>query len=149
MKISTLCLSSDGKWAALRQSKRIIIKYCDDRVSLIQRVTSDVSYAFFNENDRYLFAVTKGYLSGIILFKLINDNWKFLGELQPFENLNLINPGLKKVFLDDTVLTFVYNNRLRIYDTNTGKLKESRSVMHAPLHQYTGGDISWRFRLLT
>lgn len=146
-KIKVLCRTADGKWTVIREGRRFIIEDSDKHIALDQEFSQPVSYAFFNNSEQYLFAIIKGYPAGVFLYKIIVNEWLLLNELAPPENQSLINPRLKKIVLDDNRLIFVYNNRLRIFNTSSGELIESRAVKHAPMYDYSGEDITSNFKL--
>ena len=56
-----------------------------------------------------------------------------------------MNPRLKHVYLSEKRITFVYNNRVRAFDLETGCLLDNRAIRGARNLSYVGIDIIQRF----
>ncbi|MBQ3417876.1 MAG: bacteriophage abortive infection AbiH family protein [Ruminococcus sp.] len=141
-----LCQTADGRWSIKRIGGYFVIEdNASGSKALRHAYRQPVSRAFFNQSGEYLFAVIGGVHAGVIMYRFDNGQWKPINELIPAEYQNLINPRLKKVFLNGDSLTFVYNNRIREYDTRTGDLIQSKRVTKAPFNTYDGEDLTEDF----
>lgn len=56
-----------------------------------------------------------------------------------------INRRLSHIFLDEDDITFVYNNRVRKYDLNTGKMIVNQQLRDARSKEYSGNNIISKF----
>lgn len=93
----------------------------------------------------YVFAVLDDPIGSIVLFKRQVRNWNFIAVLKGFPHQSLINRRLNHIFLDEDVITFVFNNRVRKYDLNTGKMIVNWQVRDAGSKEYSGKDIMSQF----
>ena len=103
-----------------------------------------VNKAFFDQSGKYLFAIIRGLNEGVILFTQKGGTWTMVNELAGIPNQGILNRRLKKVFLNDTRITFVYNSRIRRYSLADGKIVDNSAVRNAALRDYTmdGVDVS-------
>lgn len=58
---------------------------------------------------------------------------------------SLINRRLRHIFLNEDDIIFVYNNRVRKYDLNTGKLIANQQMRDARSKEYLGKDVMNKF----
>lgn len=137
--------SSDKKWQA--KSDNVIFQIIDleeNHVVYKLIMASYVNEAFFDQSGKYLFAIIRGLNEGVILFTQKGGTWAMVNELTGIPNQGILNRRLKKVFLNDTRITFVYNSRVRRYSLADGQLVDNSAVRNAALRDYTmdGVDVS-------
>ena len=77
--------------------------------------------------DKYLLVVS----DDVYLLKYDNEGWEFVRELEPIQNQSLFNRRLDRLLHDNDVLIFVYNNRIRKYSLEDGKLIENKAARNA------------------
>lgn len=77
----------------------------------------------------------------ILLFNNKNGVWTFTDQLEPIKNQGLLNRRLCNVYWNEDVLRFIYNNRVRSYDLNTGKMIENKQERNARGKIYPGEEI--------
>ncbi|MBR0396757.1 MAG: bacteriophage abortive infection AbiH family protein [Eubacterium sp.] len=80
----------------------------------------------------------------ILLFKRLEKSWTFVDRLESFEHQSLINRRLNHVYYEGNAITFVFNNRVRKYDLNSGKMVVNQQLRDAKSKEYTGIDIMMR-----
>ena len=143
-----LAESADKKWAA---------EFCESTLNIMDLKQKQVSYealispyvrnAFFDEEGKNLFVIIRGIYPGVLLFSRRDGRWTLINELEGIPNQGVLNKRLKKVFLNRTHITFVYNNRVRRYNLSDGLLAENCAVRNASARDYTGEgtDVSRRF----
>lgn len=137
---------ADGKWSAVIAGHSLkIISNDNGKTDYEAMVFSPVSDAFFTSSAEYLFVIIRGAHPGILLFHWKESRWCFIDELAGIQYQSLINPRLCHVFLTDQTITFVYNNRVRIYALKDGRLISNRGVRGAGSYSYEGEDVSRYF----
>lgn len=77
--------------------------------------------------DKYLLVVC----DDVYLLKYDNEGWEFVRELEPIQKQSLFNRRLDRLLHDNGVLIFVYNNRIRKYRLEDGKLIENKAARNA------------------
>ena len=77
----------------------------------------------------------------ILLFKRKENSWTFVDRLESFEHQSLINRRLNHVYYEGNAITFVFNNRVRKYDLNSGKMVINQQLRDAKSKEYSGIDI--------
>lgn len=139
--------SEDQKWSVRITGLAMII--LDEGGNTRYDVLLPVSAgnAFFTPSGEYLFVISRGMGSGVLLFCNTSGDWRFVGELEEIPNQGIINRRLNRVFLNGHEITFVYNNRIRAYNLQNGRLIKNQAVQHAKDKQYAGEDISQYFIL--
>ena len=95
--------------------------------------------------EKYVFAVLDDSIGNILLFKRQEKDWVYVAVLESFQYQSLINRRLNHIFLNDDSITFVYNNRVRKYDLNTGKMLANQQIRNARCKEYSGRDIISEF----
>lgn len=80
----------------------------------------------------------------ILLFKRQEKSWTFVDRLEGFEHQSLINRRLNHVYYEGSTITFVFNNRVRKYDLNSGKMVINKQLRDAKSKEYSGIDIMKR-----
>jgi hypothetical protein len=141
-----LCTSSDGRW---------LVKTLDLSFLIINQESLEVDYeavfssyvnkAFFVQSGKYLFAIIHGSNQGVFLFRIVDNHWSFVNELESIPNQSLINRRLCYVFLTDQDIILVYNNRTRKYSLADGSLVSNKALRNARNYVYDGEDISQFF----
>lgn len=92
-----------------------------------------------------MFVALGDYENSILLFSRTDNGWVFIDQLKPPSNQSVVNNRLKHVFMTDTDVSFVYNNRVRRYDLSTGVLISNEAVRGARDKSYDGVDIVTSF----
>ena len=114
---SGLILSSHGKQAIFFENKLLFLND-PDRNNVLDDLDRD-----------------------ILLFRKTDQNWSFIDQLRAFEHQSLINRRLKHVYITESEITFVYNNRIRTYFLENGELIKNKQVQKAKDKHYPGADI--------
>ena len=131
-KETVLALSRDGKWRLKYCGRRLWIEDLEQgEIAYDVLVSTDIKKAFFGENDRDLFVIIRGNYSGILLFSLRDGYWGLIDEFSGIPNQGLLNKRLKRVFLNDEIITFVYHSRVRKYCLKDGSLIKNKAVRNA------------------
>ena len=89
----------------------------------------------------HIFIVLNGLDKNILLFNKQDDKWTFVTRLEKPENQSIINRRLNHVFLTDSDITFVYNNRVKKYDLITGEMNFNHQVRNAKSMKFGGIEI--------
>lgn len=92
-----------------------------------------------------IFVVMDDLDRNIIFFKRQAKGWTFVSVLESFLHQSLINRRLRHIFLNEDDIIFVYNNRVRKYDLNTGKLIANQQMRDARSKEYLGKDVMNKF----
>lgn len=140
------CTSPDGQW---------VIKTRGNTLSIVHRETGGTDYRiivptsfgriFFTPSGETLFVFLWGDDFGILLFHMTNGHWGFCGELES-NGQSIVNNRLSKVLLTSKEITFVYNNRVRKYSLENGKLLFNAARQNARSFPYEGENITHLFR---
>ena len=93
----------------------------------------------------YVFVVLDDVIGNILLFSRQAGKWTFVAVLTSFQYQSLINRRLNHILLDEDTITFVYNNRIRKYDMNTGEMVANLQIRDARNKEYSGKDITSLF----
>lgn len=144
-KVRTLCHSADKQLLVKADGNRMSILNSNEDVLLSHLFIQSPRYAFLDESEQYLIVVLKGQLSGIFVYRKCETTWELIDEL-PSGDHPIINRRLKKVFLDQHLLTFVYNNRVRTYDLSTCNLIKNESSRGAKDKAFAGTEITRYFK---
>lgn len=140
------CESVDEKWQVKTKGNSLFIYNNEDNIiNYDTKFSSHINKAFFTGDSKYLIVFFRGVWSGICIFRLVDENWEFVGELESIRNQNLINPRLRHVFLDGAKITFIYNNRVREYSLENGELLCNRQRKYNAEALYPGIDICGEF----
>lgn len=89
----------------------------------------------------YILMTINNLNGSILLFKRQGKKWTFVDQLESFEHQSLINRRLNYVYYEGDALTFVFNNRVRKYDLNSGKMVFNKQIHGAKNKEYSGIDI--------
>ena len=93
----------------------------------------------------YILVILDDLIGNIYFFKRQEKDWLFVAVLESFPHQSLINRRLNHVYLEEDNIAFVYNNRLREYDLDTGKMIVNQQVRNARSKEYLGKDITKKF----
>ncbi len=139
-------ISQSGSWRATFGAHTLRIYQKNAQKANFEIIFSqEVSHAVFSPDERIMFSVVRGLYDGIFLFAYESCAWHFISELQSIPNQRLLNPRLRHVYLTKSTVTFVYNNRVRIYSLSDGRLAVNRARRYSKEHFYHGIDILNRF----
>lgn len=137
LREKVLCRSADGRAVASMIKNRFIIRDEDETYEI--ETFSGVSRATFISDDSRVLVVTRGAI-GVLMFEKATDGWRLSGEFM-CDHQHLLVPRLRNVFLTDSDITFVYNNRVRKYSLADCSLIYNCPVKNAPSYPYSGTDI--------
>lgn len=125
-------VSTGVKWCARTQDRELeIITLTDGRVCYKTNFPTLIDNLFFARDGVHLFVVLHGLKPGVFLFACEDSEWKFIDELMDPSGQGLLNRRLNRVFVGNLEITFVYNNRFRVYSLNDGKLVVNQAVRDA------------------
>lgn len=93
----------------------------------------------------YILVILDDLIGNIYFFKRQEKDWLFVAVLESFPHQSLINRRLNHVYLEGDNIAFVYNNRLREYDLDTGEMIVNQQVRNARSKEYLGKDITKKF----
>ena len=140
------CISNDGKWAVRTAGYSLLIVNREKRETDYKAMFSAcVSKAFFVPSGEYLFAVIRGVDPGVLLFRITDNHWGFVNELEGIPNQGVVTPRLRRVFLGVREIVFVYHSRVRSYSLTDGTLVSNRGLRNAESLSYDGEEISHLF----
>ena len=140
-----LASSEDGRWQVVREGRKVnIIDRTANSCSCSRMFLTYMSGAVFDCSGTVLLLVARGLRAGVFLFRFVNGEWQYRGELEPIPHQGVITKRLQKILLRDNRLIFVYNSRTRKYDVETGKLVYNKTVRHA--FETEGEDLTQKFK---
>ena len=70
-----------------------------------------------------------------------------MNELLPVNGHNIMNRRLNHVYVDDSYISFVYNNRVYKYSTESGQLVGNTAMRNARFGKYEGEDVYQQLRI--
>ena len=88
-----------------------------------------------------------GYESVIYLFERRDDTWEFVNELLPVNGHYIMNNRLNNIYVDETSIRFVYNNRVYKYSIKSGLLEGNMAIRNARFNSYEGVDVYRQLRI--
>lgn len=143
--IKPQCTSKDGKWTVEKVSNDLVISNSTDNIiDYSVTIPGGFKRAFFVSNDNCLLVVMYGLDPGVLLFRKENEHWKFAGELR-CNHQHLLVSRLQHVFVTETEITFVYNNRIRKYSLTDSSEICNKPAIGARNKRYDGKDITRMF----
>ena len=95
--------------------------------------------------DDHLFVILNDLAGSILLFNRSDGSWNFTEKLEEFEHQGLVNRRLNHVFISEKEIVFVYNNRVRKYDLQTGEMLQNQQIRNARNMKYKGRDMVRNF----
>lgn len=145
-KTKILCESADGLWNAYVRDKVLGFKdNVSGRCNKELQFSGYISRGLFIQEEQCFLAVMHGVEPGLFLFRLIDEEWRYIAELETVQNQGIVNRRLRKVLYLEHELIFVYNNRIRKYSLQTGALTYNRQVLNAPEKMTSGVCVSDSF----
>ena len=91
--------------------------------------------------DDFLLVILDDLEKSILLFKRKDEQWVFLDQLKNFEHQSLLNRRLRHVYVFNNVISFVYNNHVRMYNLESGEMIVNQHVRAAKDAEYAGTDV--------
>ena len=140
-----LCRLADEQWTVKTDGNRLSIMNSDGDAVLSHLFIQPPRRAFFDEIGQFLIVILNGQTSGIYVYHKFDTTWKLIDEL-PSTGQSIINSRLRKVFLEQQCLTFVYNNRVKSYNLSTCKLINNEGLMGAKDKTFSGTEITRYFK---
>ena len=136
-----LCASNDGKWVVEKIENYLYINnVIESTAGYSVIIPGGIGRTFFVADDRFLLVVMRGLEPGILIFRNIDEHWGLIGELH-CDHHCLLNRRLRHVYITDSDITFVYNNRIRKYSLIDCSVILNKSVTNARNNNYDGIDI--------
>lgn len=93
----------------------------------------------------YIFVFLNDIEANVLLLNKQNEKWRFTACLESIEHQSIVNRRLRHVFFMEESITFVYNNRVKVYDLQSGSLISNRQIQDAKSKTYNGLNISDKF----
>ena len=135
--------SEDKRWRVEYSDGGLQIVNCDRHaLDYETNVPTVINKVHFAPSGEYLFAIIRGFDSGILLFRCELEHWRFVDELKGIPNQGIMNRRLNRVVLNEHEITFIYNSRIRIYDLRGGNLIKNQSVRNAKMSKCEGIDVT-------
>lgn len=135
-------ISEDKKWSLMDKNGEIQIIDLSSGESLLNvSLSAPVSKAVF-VSPTILFIISNGI---VYIGRLEDNQWGMKCDLQNPNNQSIFNPRLNHIFLEEDIVTFVYNNRIRSYNMQNGMMIKNYAVRDARSRNYTGEDIYGKF----
>ena len=135
--------SPDRKWNVQWMEKKIRIMGSESQTNRIMQ--DNIKRCVFSPAGDILFVIINGFDAGIPFFRLADETWEYIDEMEPILNQNLLNRRLRYVYLNGEKIAFVYNNRVREYSLETGALVQNLERRDAKSEHYEGTEISKLF----
>lgn len=135
--------SPDRKWNVQWMEKKIRIMGSESQTNRIMQ--DNIKRCIFSPAGDILFVIINGFDAGIPFFRLADETWEYIDEMEPILNQNLLNRRLRYVYLNGEKIAFVYNNRVREYSLETGALVQNLARRDAKSEHYEGTEISKLF----
>ena len=140
-------ISPDGRWEVRTAGGLLsVVDRKKQEVNYETMFSSAVSDAFFAPTGDHLFVVIRGVDAGVLLLRMADGQWRLADELESMQHQSLLNPRLNHVYLTDKTVTFVYNNRVREYSLEDGRLMSNRALRNAGSFAYEGEEIGHLFQ---
>lgn len=142
-----LCSSGDGKWEIIGYGGKITIYDKILNREVFSRIFStNITGGVFDDSNTCLFLVARGLYKGVFLLRVVGGKWKYVQEIEGIPNQGVITRRLNKIFLNGDRITFVYNNRIRGYDADNGKLVFNKQARRASESEFEGEDLTEKFK---
>ena len=140
------CTSPDGRWMVKTAGCSLsIVDMSKQETNYETMFSSSISNACFAPSGEYLFAVIRGADPGVFLFRVVDDYWHLVNELESIQHQSVLNSRLNHVYLTAQEISFVYNNRVRNYSLSDGTLVSNYALRNAGNFSYDGEEISRLF----
>ncbi len=132
--------SPDRRWNAKWSGKKLEITGTG---SLLKRIMfGNIKRCVFSPDSDILFLVLDCLDAGILFFRFLDGEWIYIDEMETIPHQNLLNRRLNYIYLDSKNITFVYNNKFRVYSLETGALIKIQAQKNAKDRKYQGTEIS-------
>lgn len=141
-----LAASEDQVWKVNTVEKLITILK-EGQINYQLEVHAPVSRAVFVNQAKQLLMHIGGYESVIYLFERRDDTWEFVNELLPVNGHYIMNNRLNNIYVDETSIRFVYNNRVYKYSIKSGLLEGNMAIRNARFNSYEGVDVYRQLRI--
>ena len=141
-----LAASEDQVWKVNTVEKLITILK-EGQINYQLEVHAPVSRAVFVNQAKQLLVHIGGYESVIYLFERRDDTWEFVNELLPVNGHYIMNNRLNNIYVDETSIRFVYNNRVYKYSIKSGLLEGNMAIRNARFNSYEGVDVYRQLRI--
>lgn len=143
-----LAISKNAKWKVVTARNILQIVDIESKAAAYEAIIhTPINRAFFTDDEYGLLLISYAYPDGIQLLRFADQSWKYCDELKPVQNQCIINRRLRKVFMTNETITFVYNSRIRKYSLLDGTVVSNQKVRQAFQRAYTseGVDVTNRF----
>lgn len=145
LKEKMIGCSDDSKWSVISTGNKVAIKDNEPERETFSRIFSITMSSAVFVGDICVF-IAKGVYKGLFLLRYITGKWKYIKELEAIPNQGLINRRLNRILLDGNELVFVYNNRVRKYDINSGNMIYNQQARKAREQFHRGDNITEKFK---
>lgn len=143
-----LAVSKSGRWEviAVRNSVKIIDSRSES-VFYEVVIKTPVSKTVFTADEKAILLISYAFPGGIQLIRFGDNSWEYCDELLSVQNQCIINRRLRKVFMTNERITFVYNSRVRKYSLIDGTVVYNQAVRQAFLKNFSsdGIDVTGEF----
>ena len=134
-------ISPNKTWRATSVEGILKVYGKHDKEPVFESIFSHpISKAVFSYNEKYMFIIIRGIYSGIFLFAYKEGEWHFVNELESIPHQSLLNRRLRHIYLTESNIAFVYNNRMRKYSLTEGALVENIARRYINGYSYEGVD---------
>lgn len=141
-KPRTLASSKNGRWKAVTAKNAIQIIDSESKSAVYEAVMNTlINRAVFTDDENCLLLISYAFPDGIQLLRFDDRGWKYCDELKAVQNQCIINRRLRKVFMTNEKITFVYNNRIRRYSLIDGTVISNQTVRQAFQRDYSSEGI--------
>lgn len=134
-------ISPNKTWRATSVEGILKVYGQQDKELVFESIFSQpISKVIFSYDEKYMFIIIRGIYSGIFLFAYKEGEWHFVNELESIPHQSLLNRRLRHIYLTESNITFVYNNRMRKYSLAEGALVENIARRYINGYSYEGVD---------
>lgn len=141
-----LAISQDQVWKVNAIEKTLTILR-NEQIEYQLEIHAPVSRAAFVNKGKQLLVYIGGFDPAIYLFERKDATWNFVNELLPVNGHSIINDRLNNIYVDETSIRFVYNNRVHKYSIESGLLEGNTAIRNARFGSYEGEDIYRQLRI--
>lgn len=134
-------ISSNKTWRATSDEGILKVYGQQDKELVFESIFSQpISKVVFSYDEKYMLIIIRGIYSGIFLFAYKEREWHFVNELESIPHQSLLNRRLRHIYLTESNIAFVYNNRMRKYSLAEGALVENVARRYINGYSYEGVD---------
>lgn len=143
----SLTQSQDEEWAAKITGKLLeVVRNREKAETYTIALPAAGGKAVFTPSGERLLVTLFGPEPIALLFGREGEHWHFVNELKGISNQGILNRRLRQVFLKEQEITFVYNNRIRVYDLRSGALLRNQQMKGARNRIFEGTEVTSWFR---